>query len=157
MWRYIHTDEMFVNNKNTLYHSDVYLGKDFSDGIRHWKYIKREKKNGRWVYYYNDDNLISLKKERDNNLAALKEENIRRKYGNDANSYLIVNGKKVGNDKVYTKLKQDAIYTSGNYSFAKYKSDKRKNRYNRWLIKPLNKISSTVHKGKKLLSKIFGK
>lgn len=63
MWRYTHTDEMFVNNKNTLYHSDVYLGKDFSDGIRHWKYIKREKKNGKWIYYYNDDITTNINNE----------------------------------------------------------------------------------------------
>lgn len=145
---------MFIN-KSELYHSDVYLGKDFSDGIRHWKYIKRKKKNGHWVYYYNDDNLNSLKKEHDNNLAALKEENIRRKYGNDANSYSIVNGKEVGHDKVYTKLKQDTIHTSGDYNFAKNKSDKRKKRYDKWLIKPLNKISSTIHKGKKIIKNIW--
>jgi hypothetical protein len=29
-----------------LYHSD--------DELMHWKYIKREKKNGRWVYYYDE-------------------------------------------------------------------------------------------------------
>ena len=44
-------------NPNVLYHSDVYLGQDYSDGIRHWKYIKREMKNGKWVYYYNDADL----------------------------------------------------------------------------------------------------
>jgi hypothetical protein len=41
--------------KDELFHSDIYLGKDFSDGIQHFKYIKREKKNGKWVYYYQDD------------------------------------------------------------------------------------------------------
>lgn len=25
------------------------------DVLMHWKYIKKEKKNGRWVYYYKDD------------------------------------------------------------------------------------------------------
>lgn len=63
MWRYIHTDEMFVNNKNVLYHSDVYLGKDFSDGIKHWKYIKREKRNGKWIYYYKDDITTNINNE----------------------------------------------------------------------------------------------
>ena len=41
--------------KDEIFHSDIYLGKDFSDGIQHFKYIKREKKNGKWVYYYQDD------------------------------------------------------------------------------------------------------
>lgn len=45
MWKYIPTDEMFVKKQNNvLYHSDTYLGKDFSDGIQHWKYLKKEKK-----------------------------------------------------------------------------------------------------------------
>lgn len=45
-----------------LYHSDTYLGKDYSDGIRHFKYIKRVRKNGRWVYYYQNDTLDTLEK-----------------------------------------------------------------------------------------------
>ena len=60
MWKYTHTDEMYHsltggNSSTELFHSDVYLGQDFSDGIRHWKYIKREMVNGRWKYYYKDD------------------------------------------------------------------------------------------------------
>jgi len=57
MWQYRHTDEMYHSNthsKNTLYHSDTYLGNEFSDGLYHYKYKRREKKNGKWVYYYND-------------------------------------------------------------------------------------------------------
>lgn len=34
-------------------HSDTYLGQDASDGIRHWKYIRKYKApSGRWVYVY---------------------------------------------------------------------------------------------------------
>lgn len=60
MWKYTHTDEMYHsltgrNNSTELYHSDVYLGQDFSDGVRHFKYIKREMVNGRWKYYYKDE------------------------------------------------------------------------------------------------------
>ena len=61
---YKSTNEMF--NNSTLYHSDEYLGEDYTDGIKHWKYIKREKRNGRWVYYYEDPyekNLNNAKKE----------------------------------------------------------------------------------------------
>ena len=48
-------------NKNELYHSDIYLGEDYTDGIKHWKYISKEKINGRWRYYYKDDKAIELK------------------------------------------------------------------------------------------------
>ena len=38
---------------NELYHSDTYLGADYSDGIKHWKYIRKYKgKNGKWRYVY---------------------------------------------------------------------------------------------------------
>lgn len=40
--------------QDELYHSEVYLGEDFSDGIRHWKYVKKERVNGKWRYYYSD-------------------------------------------------------------------------------------------------------
>lgn len=35
------------------------------DELMHWKYIKREKKNGRWVYYYNQSELDAAKAEAD--------------------------------------------------------------------------------------------
>lgn len=65
MWNYNYTDTMYIsndiNNKNaTIIHSDIYLGKDYSDGIKHWKYIKREKINGKWRYYYKNDRLDYL-------------------------------------------------------------------------------------------------
>lgn len=34
--------------------SQYYLGVDRSKQIRHWKYIKRERVNGKWRYYYDD-------------------------------------------------------------------------------------------------------
>ena len=37
---------------NELFHSSVYYGKDFSDGLHHYKYVKRYKKNGKWRYIY---------------------------------------------------------------------------------------------------------
>ena len=60
-------------NKHELYHSEIYLGKDFSDGIKHWKYLKREKVNGKWRYYYSNDELNKAKKDLNNaNVNTLK-------------------------------------------------------------------------------------
>ena len=37
----------------TVRHSDTYLGLDVSDGICHWKYIRKYKSpSGKWVYVY---------------------------------------------------------------------------------------------------------
>lgn len=44
-------------NKNSLMHSDTYLGQDYTNGLYHWKYIKREKVNGKWRYYYKNEEL----------------------------------------------------------------------------------------------------
>lgn len=52
---------LIKDNETELYHSGIYLGKDYSDGIKHWKYIKKERKNGHWVYYYDG----SLDRQRD--------------------------------------------------------------------------------------------
>lgn len=45
-----------------LFHSDEYLGEEFDDGLHHWKYIKREKVNGKWRYYYDDSKLRDFTK-----------------------------------------------------------------------------------------------
>lgn len=47
-------------NFNELYHSDVYLGKSFSNELYHWKYISRKKgKNGKWIYIYNKNKITT--------------------------------------------------------------------------------------------------
>lgn len=52
MWEYNHTETMF-NNSTELYHSDIYLGQDYSDGIRHYKYVKKIPiGNGKFRYIY---------------------------------------------------------------------------------------------------------
>lgn len=63
MWKYRKTNELYYSDINTntkknseLYHSDVYLGKDYSNGLKHWKYIKKEKKGDSWRYFYEVDN-----------------------------------------------------------------------------------------------------
>ena len=67
MWKYTHTDEMYHsltsrNDSTELFHSDTYLGQDFSDGIKHWKYVKKKMVNGRWRYYYSDAEYETAKK-----------------------------------------------------------------------------------------------
>lgn len=54
MWQYNDFSKMTTKPNNSIIcHSDTYLGADFSDGLKHWKYIKKEKKaNGKWRYYY---------------------------------------------------------------------------------------------------------
>ena len=59
------------NDGNVLFHSDVYLGKDYiSDSLKHWKYVKKEKHGDRWVYYYNDPTK-NFSKDLDNSINKL--------------------------------------------------------------------------------------
>lgn len=59
------------NDGNVLFHSDVYLGKDYiSYSLKHWKYVKKEKHGDRWVYYYNDPTK-NFSKDLDNSINKL--------------------------------------------------------------------------------------
>lgn len=51
--------------KDELYHSDTYLGSEYDEGLKHWKYIKRYRspKTGKWVYVYQDKMRHELTKE----------------------------------------------------------------------------------------------
>ena len=157
MWQYQNTDELYHSNmykninkklNHELYHSDIYLGKDFSDGIKHWKYIKREKVNGKWHYYYKDDKLDSTKKQMD-------------KDYDEYNSYFDKNKHKDLNGMA-KMAKQDKALSAylnkqNTYNSLKRKSDKRKVKYEKYLINPLNKVSDKIYKGKQKISDLINK
>lgn len=75
MWKYTHTDEMYHSlvNGRELIHSDVYLGQEYSDGFKHYRYLKKIKSpSGKWRYIYDESELKAeekkinaLKKSRD--------------------------------------------------------------------------------------------
>ena len=50
--------------------------------LTHWKYIKREKKNGKWRYYYEDNNKLKLEK-------VEKQKYEGNFYGNKTEAYLV--------------------------------------------------------------------
>lgn len=50
MWKFNETDELYHSLK-----SRYYMAVDNSEYLQHFKYVKREKKNSRWVYYYDTD------------------------------------------------------------------------------------------------------
>ena len=69
-----------------LYHSETYLGKEYDEGLRHWKYIKKYKNSkGKWTYVYADkhthDQIKGLKERSDK--AAVNSE----KYAKVADAY----------------------------------------------------------------------
>lgn len=39
--------------KDELYHSDTYLGSEYDEGLKHWKYIRKYRNSkGKWTYVY---------------------------------------------------------------------------------------------------------
>ena len=165
MWQYRNTDELYHANtyknmnknlNNELYHSDVYLGKDFSDGIKHWKYIKREKVNGRWRYYYTnakDKKLNKLAKERKDALEMLRTENKIRGYGDDyGDHFYYKNGKMVEQDSAYKHINKHVSEKVWKYGTAELRDRERKARYEKYLINPMNKVSDKIYSGKQKVS-----
>lgn len=103
------------DNGEILMHSDTYLGEDYvSPNLVHYKYIKKERKNGRWVYYYDDPKERQLK----NNITDAYEEGTQHVW--------LVNDMR----KQKKKGKVDPVYNTGDKKYkygttiVKYKNGK---------------------------------
>lgn len=137
--------------KSELYHSGTYLGKDYSDGIKHWKYVKKERVNGKWRYYYADEEYENALKEYNRSKLALGEyEDAYRKSNSKATelesryklSKAFKNDKKIQNDayykakaerslsdkfqKKYSEARANGIRAANNYENVKIKTATRR-------------------------------
>lgn len=153
-----------MKEEDSIFHSNRYLGETFEekdgDSIRHWKYIKKEKKNGYTRYYYKDDDLAEAKKRYDTDKEAIEYENQKRMYGQIDMTHQVHRGKVV-DDPTYNKLADDVVTSSLNYRIKKSSSEQRKKKYEP-IIKALNevslfnsKIKKKINRGKKALAKLF--
>ncbi len=131
---------------NVLFHSDVYLGKDYtSNNLKHWKYIRKENKNGRWVYYYEDPTKNFGK---DMDKQANKIIGIIDKHDKAGTDYR--------KDKTYKKEAKKYDNIVKNYKKTQgftFENLKRNISYD--LVKPLNAVSEAIYKGKKWLKSLF--
>lgn len=133
------------NNGNVLFHSDVYLGKDYiSDSLKHWKYIKKEKHGDRWVYYYNDPTK-NFSNDLDNSINNIIRIGLEEKKS----------GKKIGSSdqykkevKRYEKIKSDIKKRE---SFRE--SLKRNVSYD--FVKIANSLNKSISNGKKWFKSLF--
>ena len=166
------------NRANRLYHSDTYLGQEYSNELYHWKYIKREKKNGRWVYYYKDDQYEKLKSDHTkavNKLNAYdksKSYNVVAGVNAKGSTYSmrksIVDNKK-NSDKTRQKLARNVASTNLEKDhYEQFKKDTVGKDILRLTAKALDSVSKNKHKikknikksinkGKKAISKLFNK
>lgn len=117
------------------------------DELRHWKYIKRERKNGKWVYTYPNDklgikNFIDTKvtgKAYEQHLDEVTKKKIA--VDNSANS----------NRDAQTRAKLDLLNAKLDYSDQLKKADAEKNAPDREAItKAENKLNELQLKGKSL-------
>ena len=97
-----------MNNKE-LYHSDIYLGEEYSDGIKHYKYLKKVKtSSGKWRYIYDETELKNAKNKMKELERARKKLENRKGYV----SYIDKNG-----DYVSRNVNEGTtITTSGSYN-----------------------------------------
>lgn len=133
------------NDGNILFHSDVYLGKDYiSDSLKHWKYIKKVKRGDRWVYYYNDPTK-NFSNDLDNSGSKMvkimnKEEKSGKKIGSsnefkkEAKRYEIIRSNLIKRDSFKEKVKRKASYD---------------------FVKIANSFNKSTNKGKKWFKSLF--
>ena len=165
---------VIVKRKQELIHSDVYLGEEHDDGLMHWKYIKREKVNGKWRYYYTDTGVKDIQKkffEADDDLISTQER--ARAYDKFIQTYQSQLDKKNGGDTNKTdadknlqqwKKEQKAIHDTIPEKYQKAKHlrkqytnalDKYKNSFGHDVADFLNKSSDNIEKGKKWIKNLF--
>ena len=104
-----------MNNKE-LYHSDIYLGEEYSDGIKHYKYLKKVKtSSGKWRYIYDETELKNAKNK-------MKELERARKKLEDKKGYVSYIDKY--GDYVKRNVNEGTtITTSGSYNNTQSKKD----------------------------------
>lgn len=173
MWKYRHTDEMYHSatnrpNKNALYHSDVYLGSTFNDGIYHWKYVKREKRNGKWVYYYSDPTYDKAKNAYNAADKRLKNAESKMMTANDNTNKIHSNPNSTVDDKNRADIRLQKVYkeyeaASKNHMKAKQSWEKEQSKKTRGkaiadgVIKVANKTSDIHYRAKKKVNEILKK
>lgn len=96
-----------MKDNNELKHSIIYLGADFSDGIKHWKYIKKYKlPSGHYRYIYQSEVNNKLKQ----NLGYSPEE--LRKMEKDPTEWIEVGTSKTAKGtKIYEYVSADGKVT----------------------------------------------
>lgn len=96
--------------KNNLCHSDIYLGEEFSNGLYHYKYLKKVKSpSGKWRYIYDESELKKAEKEIQDLKTARKnmpDKDGYISYINKDGDYVSKNPKTGSSIKVYDNRKQ---------------------------------------------------
>lgn len=145
--------------RNYIIHNGMLIS---SDELMHWKYIKKVKKNGKWVYYYDDsevkkaeDNLKKAESDRvAANLKVYNTENDLKDIRKNSDKYREKNY--VNTDEYYKKInKLQDVYGERvtKLNKAEKKLDKAMKKYDNVRVKHL--AVSVIAKGAAFIANLF--
>lgn len=131
-----------------------------TDDLRHWKYVKREKKNGKWRYYYKNSELDNAKKEYDNAKDHSLVANINRATNqvslDTAKKEFEKDGKVTAEEKAVLDYQKSAAETSKReHAAAEKRLAEAKKKYQKTKIKTI--IPSVIAKGVAAIGNLFSK
>lgn len=133
---------------NKSYYSIIRTGE--KDSLKHWKYTHKEKKNGKWRYWYDDSWKKSTEDAIDNTQSSLDNGNFKK------NSLL----DKIGPDKAKAAVNFESTTTNTRFSSG-HSQPKKTNALASTVAaavqtQELLSNNTFLSKGKKFLKKIFG-
>lgn len=129
---------------NKQYYSVVRTGE--RDSLKHWKYTHKEKRNGKWRYWYDDSWKKSTEDAIDNTQSALDDGNFKKK-------------------SLVDKIAPSVVTSKSTTTNVRFSSGHSKPKKENWLsstvaaaVKTQESLSNNrfLSKGKKFLKKIFG-
>lgn len=135
---------------NELYHSDIYLGQDFSDGVKHFKYIKRERKNGRWVYYYSNEEYNKAKQA--SKAASAKADVLNKEYAKASREH---SAKLTAHNQAIAKRKMAYGFVENATGLNKRKANKKYEKAQNEASKAFTDVTNAYKKKSEALSKSY--
>ena len=130
------------------------------DELRHWKYIKREKINGKWRYYYDigknerleAGNAMSKVRDAANNAGFHKKRYDEVKSKIDSGEYF---DKDNGNDSILKPYRDDYLKALKDYYKAKVNAKKAQEAYAKTPLSKIENAKAKVDSGKKWLEDLL--
>ena len=148
-----HNNNIYAAYKAVNLHSDP-------DELQHWKYIKREKVNGKWRYYYDigknerleAGNAMSKVRDAANNAGFHKKRYDEVKSKIDSGEYF---DKDNGNDSILKPYRDDYLKALKDYANAKVNAKKAQEAYAKTPLSKIENAKAKVDSGKKWLEDLL--
>lgn len=143
----------------------IYTGRELisENELKHWKYIKKKKVNGKWRYYYSDPEYTSAKQNKDKADKELANATYR-KFGHEDNlkKEYAKRGGMVGiaskeDEAAIKKARDNVARANNNYKNAMAKQYKAREKYKKITLKtlPRRAVAKGAAAVANMLSKLF--